>query len=114
MDAKKLLQLIRSGKAGRDRAIKFLFLDELLKKKIRNMLFSKGGKEEHVHDILVNAILEFVKTVVRKPDLKTTTITLLEQVNSNGMQSCARMVKCPQTILMISLNQQQTSRLSQI
>ncbi len=64
------LAAIRSGKEGRDKVLTYLYHNERLRNSIQSVVYKMGGTQENFKDIFANTLMQFVKTVVNKPDLE--------------------------------------------
>ena len=64
---------IRSGKTGRDKVIKQLYNDQSLRSGIQAMLFKKGGTADDFDMVFNRALMQFIKTVVKKDNVNITT-----------------------------------------
>ena len=64
------LAAIRSGKEGRDKVLTHLYHNERLRNSIQSVIYKMGGTQENFKDIFANTLMQFVKTVVHKPDLE--------------------------------------------
>ncbi len=71
-DIDVIISKIRSGKAGRDEVIGMLYYDEVLRNKVRNVVKRYGGCESDFEDVFHIVLMQFVKTVVKKKDIKIT------------------------------------------
>ena len=60
---------IRSGKAGRDRVLVRLYKDEKLRLGMRSVILKMGGTHENFNEIFSTTLMQFVKTVIQRPDL---------------------------------------------
>jgi len=65
----QLLIDIRSGKLGRDKALRSLYKNEKLRLSIQAVIHRMGGTQENFKDIFASTLMQFVKTVIQKPDL---------------------------------------------
>lgn len=61
---------LRSGKKGRDEVINLLYKDEKLRKSITTLVMRGGGSIEDAQSVFNLALIQFVKTVVKRQDLK--------------------------------------------
>jgi len=64
-----LLGEIRSGKTGRDKIITQLYSDGKLRGSILSVILKMGGSKEDFDDIFSIALMQFVKTVMKRKDL---------------------------------------------
>lgn len=67
-----MLQQIRSGKDGRDAVIKMLYQDSKLKNMIYGLILKSGGEQSDAQSVFNQTLIQFIKTVIRKPDLQIT------------------------------------------
>jgi len=67
--SEELLKQIRSGKEGRDLVLTSLYKNEKLRSHIKSVLYKMGGTAEHFNDLFSATLMQFVKTVIQKPDL---------------------------------------------
>ncbi len=65
----QLLNMIRSGKLGRDKAIGELYANVNLRNSVKNMVYRNGGREDDVNTVYNSMLVQFVKTVVKRQDL---------------------------------------------
>lgn len=72
-DITELLNLIRSGKEGRDAVIRKLYYDDSLINRIHGVIRKYGGKKEDFEEIFNTTLMQFVKSVVRNKDLEFST-----------------------------------------
>lgn len=72
-DITELLKQIRSGKQGRDAVIAKLYYDDTLISRVRSTLGKYGGRPSDFDDVYNRTLLQFVKTVVQKPDFEINT-----------------------------------------
>ena len=65
-----LLELIKSGKPGRDKALYRLYKDDILRGKVKATVTKYGARKDD-HDMLFNtALMQFVKTVIKNKSLE--------------------------------------------
>lgn len=65
----QVLTKIRSGKEGRDLVLTHLYNDTKLSSGIKSVIYKMGGSEENFKDVFASTLMQFVKTVLQKPDL---------------------------------------------
>ena len=65
----EILLDIRSGKAGRDRVLIQLYQDKKLRAGIASVIRNVGGSKENFDDIFTTTLIQFVKTVIKRPDM---------------------------------------------
>ena len=68
---------IRSGKEGRDRVLIQLYKDEKLRIGVVNVVRKLGGTSEDFEDVFSTTLMQFVKTVINRPEL-----TIKHQLNT--------------------------------
>ncbi len=69
LNNQQTLDTIRSGKEGRDKILVSLYRDEKLKRSIVGMIIKNGGDEESAMQVFNNALIQFVKTVIKKQEM---------------------------------------------
>jgi len=65
----QLLEDIRSGKEGRDRVLIQLYKDKKLRNGLASVIRIVGGTPEDFEDIFTSTLMQFVKTVIKRPEL---------------------------------------------
>lgn len=73
----QILVDIRSGKEGRDRVLIQLYKDEKLRIGVVNVVRKLGGTSEDFEDVFSTTLMQFVKTVINRPEL-----TIKHQLNT--------------------------------
>jgi len=63
---------IRKGRVERDRMISLLYYDDILRNKIRGMLYKKGGVSDDFDMIFNSTIMQFTKTIIKNKDFQLT------------------------------------------
>ncbi|GLR17714.1 sigma-70 RNA polymerase sigma factor region 4 domain-containing protein [Portibacter lacus] len=72
LDKDNLLELIRSGKAGRDEALVYLYHDQKLRNSFKKMIRNQGWQASNFDSIFNNSLILFASTVIRRPDFELT------------------------------------------
>lgn len=70
--AAELIARARSGKAGRDAVLTTLYQDQKLRDAIFATVYKFGGKKEDAETVLVNTLMQFVKTIIKRSDFEMT------------------------------------------
>lgn len=68
----QLIVLARSGKQGRDAVLKRLYLDAALRQSITSIVAKFGGNADDAEMIFTTTLMQFVKTVIKRPDFEPT------------------------------------------
>lgn len=71
-DTQHILNKVRSGKKERDEVITKLYRDQKLRQVIANYVLNRGGSATDVSSILNLSLVQFIKTVIKNPELKIT------------------------------------------
>ncbi|GLR16578.1 RNA polymerase sigma factor [Portibacter lacus] len=72
-EIQELLEQIRSGKDGRDKVVASLYHDQKLRNVISGYIKNRGGDETDVKSVFNLSLVQFVKTVVKNPNLEIKT-----------------------------------------
>lgn len=101
MKLNDLIALIRSGRAGRERATKFLYHDQGLNNGIKRIIRVGGGNENDFQEIFNFTLVQFLKAVMEKKDLviKTNVNSYLFGIARNlWLQELRKRKKLPQSL----------------
>lgn len=65
-----MIELIRSGKSGKEAVARALYLDDGLRHGVNKTISNLGAQTDEFHDIFNYTIVQFMKTVLKKTDFQ--------------------------------------------
>jgi RNA polymerase sigma factor (sigma-70 family) len=70
MELKDMIELIHNGHSGQEKVARILYMDHGLHNGIKKTLSTLGAPEREFQDVFNFTIVQFMKTVLKNPDLK--------------------------------------------